>query len=244
MTEVAIPMSMDVSISNAGNEFSNRSNEFDYRPVPPLAVTSLITGILSLSGLLTEFALPLAVVGCVLGLLGMRLYVRFPGEYSGKALPVLGFMLSIACLLGGSALHAYTFVTELPEGYRRVNFTADISKKGFVETEGKPDFNADVKELDGQKIFIKGFMYPEGKQKGIRKFLLVRDSGACCFGGQPALQDMIEVQMNEDAADAVYREGMVAVGGVFRLGDMKRAGSLTPAYVLDATHFGLAKKRY
>ncbi len=220
------------------------SNEFDYRPVPPLAVISLITGILGMTGWLTEFALPLAAIGCVLSVLSLRTFVLNPEEFTGKVLPKFGLALSMLTLLGGTALHAYTYATELPEGYRRLNFTADISKKGFVTIENGTDFHDDVKELDGQKIFIKGFMYPEGKIDGIRKFLLVRDSGTCCFGGQPALNDMIHVVMKEGVADATYSQAMVAVAGVFKTGNLRRAGSLTPAYEIEATQFSVAKKRY
>ena len=237
MVEVAMSASFETGLPMEGNDFS-------YRPVPPLAVMSLITSILGISSLLTEFALPLSMVGCVLSMLCLRQFARNPNELSGRPLPIIGLAVSSLCLMGGSALHAYTYATELPDGFRRVNFTADISKKGFVETEGKPDFHGDVRELDGQQVFIKGFMYPEGKVDGIRKFLLVRDSGTCCFGGQPALNDMIHVVMKEGAADATYSQAMVAVGGVFKLGDLRRAGSLTPAYEIEATHFGVAKKRY
>lgn len=237
MVEVAMPVSFENSRPAA-------PNEFDYRPVPPLAVISLITAILGMTGWLTEFALPLAMMGCILSMLSLRGFQRNPGEFTGKILPTIGLGLSVLCLLGGSALHAYTYSTELPEGYRRVNFTADISKKGFVTIENGTSFHDDVKELDGQKIFIKGFMYPEGKVDGIRRFLLVRDSGTCCFGGQPALNDMIHVTLKDDAPGAKYYESMVAVAGVFKLGDLRRAGSLTPAYELEATQVGLAKKKY
>ena len=131
-------------------------------------------------------------------------------------------------------------------GYQRLSFNEDISKRGFVETEGKVDFQEDIKQLDGQKVFLKGFMYPEPEKGsvGIRRFLLVKDSGDCCFGGQPKMTDMVHVVLNKDVAGATYRIGLVSVSGVFRLKDLRRAGNLNPVYEIEATHFGAAKKIY
>ena len=223
---------------------SEVANEFDYRPVPPLAVMTLVTGVLSLSGMLTEFALPFAMIGCVLGILSLRQYSRFPTEYSGRLLAIGGMLLSVLCLFGGSALHAYIYAHEVPEGYQRLSFNEDISKRGFVEIEGKTDFQEDIKQLDGQKVLLKGFMYPEKDTEGIRRFLLVKDSGDCCFGGQPKLTDMVNVVLNKDIPSATLRNGLVSVSGVFRLKDLRRAGNLSPVYEIEATHFGAAKKIY
>lgn len=219
-------------------------NDFDYRPVPPMAVISLITSVVGISSLLTEFALPITMAGCILCLLSLRTFGRNPEEFSGRLLPVIGSILSFSSLLVGSVLHAYTYATELPQGYHRLNFTTDISKKGFVTVDGHTDFHEDVKILDGQLVFIKGYMYPEGRIDDIRRFVLVRDSDTCCFGGQPALNDMIQVVMTDKSPSATYSQSMVAIGGVFKLKDLHRAGSLTPAYEIEATHFGIAKKRY
>lgn len=223
---------------------SEMGNDFSYRPVPPLAVMTLVTGVLSLSGMLTEFALPFAVIGCVLGFFSLRQFAQFPTEFSGRLLALGGMLLSALCLFGGSALHAYIYVNEVPSGYQRLNFNEDISKRGFVETEGKVDFQEDVKLLDGQKVLLKGYMYPEKDTVGIRRFLLVKDSGDCCFGGQPKLTDMVHVVLNKDVSSATLRIGLVSVSGVFHLKDMRRAGNLNPVYEIEATHFGASKKIY
>ena len=52
-----------------------------------------------------------------------------------------------------------------------------------------------MKALDGQRIFIKGYMYPTKELEGLNSFLLVKDTGQCCFGGNPAITDMIMVTM-------------------------------------------------
>ncbi len=221
-----------------------RKEEFNYHPVPPVAVLAGVTAVLSLSGMITEFALPLAVLGCVFGILAMNTFKRYAGEYSGKWLAQSGLLVSAFVLLGGSVLHAYTYVGEVPEGHARVSFTNDIAKKGFPFEHGRESFHEDVKQLDGQKIFIKGYMYPTDQQEGLRSFILCRDSGACCFGGQPKLTDMIEVVIKDDVRGANYYPNLVSVAGVFHLKDLRKVGNLSPAYELEATQVGVAKKIY
>ena len=54
-------------------------------------------------------------------------------------------------------------------------------------------------ELNEQRIFVKGYVHPGVSETAeLRKFILVPDMGTCCFGGQPALSDMIEVSILGD----------------------------------------------
>lgn len=221
-----------------------RGQEFSYRPVPPLAVITGVTAALSLFGIVTEFALPLAVLGCIFGVLSLKTFKRYAGEYSGQWVAKSGFLVSAFVLLGGSVLHAFTYAREVPEGYLRVSFTNDIAKKGFPFENGRENYHEDVKPLDSQKVFVKGYMYPTGQMEGIRSFILCRDSGDCCFGGQPKLTDMIQVVLKDDARGANFYSGLVSVAGVFHLKDLRRVSSVSPAYEIEATQVAVAKKLY
>jgi hypothetical protein len=237
------PMSQTVEQMSA--ETNEIRNEFDYRPLPPLAAVTAVLGVISLLALITEFALPFAILGIALGILAKRQISRSNGEYSGIWLVRCGLALCALCLFGGSAFHAYVYATEVPEGYERVSFVVDISKKDFIEIEGKPDFHPDVRALDGKKLFLKGYMYPDGRVEGLRQFILCKDSGECCFGGKPALTDMIFINIPDGVPPARYYEGLVAVAGDFLIApDLRRAGELKPAYRIDASHFELARKLY
>jgi len=46
-------------------------------------------------------------------------------------------------------------------------------------------------------VFIKGYVYPDGQQYNIKRFILIPDMGTCCFGGQPKLTDMVEVTLRD-----------------------------------------------
>lgn len=220
------------------------SNEFTYRPVPPLAAATLAAGIFSLIGIMVEFALPIAVFGILFGFIAARQIRRADGDYSGGGITRIGIVLSVLCLVGGSLRLTYAIATEVPDGFQRVNFTRDISKKGFVFRDGVNEFHEDVKALDGSKLFVKGYMYPSGQLEGVREFILCRDSGECCFGGKPKLTDMIRVRVPDGGLGVNFYAGLVAVAGDFKLNDLRRSGELQPAYELDAIHFTPAKSLY
>lgn len=220
-------------------------NDFSYRPVPVLAPVTLLIGFLSLAGLVTEFALPIALLGCVLGVMAVRQISKNKNEFSGGLIARIGLVLCALCLVSGSAIHAHAYATEVPEGHRRLSFASDISLKEFVfDAEKGTDFHPDVKALDGQKVFLKGYMYPEERMHGIRKFVLCKDSGDCCFGGQPKLTDMIEVDLPENSPGVNLYSGLVSVAGTLHLRDLRQAGNLRPAYALDAVMVGPARSWY
>ncbi|WP_197441022.1 prolipoprotein diacylglyceryl transferase [Thalassoglobus neptunius] len=52
-------------------------------------------------------------------------------------------------------------------------------------------------ELDGQRIVLRGWMFPTVKSEGIKRFLFVRDNGICCFGRMAKLYDKLGVTLKE-----------------------------------------------
>ena len=52
-----------------------------------------------------------------------------------------------------------------------------------------------LKGLDGQRIRIRGFMYPTFEAEGIERFVLARDNQICCFGRDPKVYDLVQVDM-------------------------------------------------
>ncbi|QDT65338.1 DUF4190 domain-containing protein [Calycomorphotria hydatis] len=218
---------------------SQPRDTFEYRPVPLTAPVSLILGICSTMSLLTLFGIPVALIGLVLGVLAMLKIGRSQGEYGGMTLARLGSLVSGVFLVVGISSQTYAYVTEVPEGHTRLNFTMDISDKGFVVEDGIANIHPDIEVLDGQKVFLKGFMYPTQQISGIKSFIFCKDNGQCCFGGQPAMTDMILVEL-QDGLTANFREGKVAVAGTFKLRP-EGGGELSPVYELQATHFGPAR---
>ncbi len=162
-----------------------------YKSVSKAAVFSLLLAIFSLTGLLFPALLVVASGAVILGFIGLRNLRRYPDELTGKTSALLGIVGGMVLLIGGSAMHTYIYVTEVPEGYQRITFE-DLQPHDDAALVRGP-INLPV-ELDGKRVFVKGYIHPGVADMGeIRKFILVPDMGTCCFGGQPALSDMVEV---------------------------------------------------
>ncbi len=52
-----------------------------------------------------------------------------------------------------------------------------------------------INQLDGERITIRGFIRPGVKQRGITRFIFVRDNQECCFGPGAALCDCVLVAL-------------------------------------------------
>ena len=173
---------------------SAREEGFEpYRAISKSAVISFVLGILSTLGWFSAPLLGLALVAAILGIASYRSVVRYPNELTGKPLAILGALLGVTLFLGGVAKHSYVYATEVPEGYLRISF-ADLQPD---KNDPRMPVPPEALELSGKKIFVKGYLYPDGQQYNIKRFVLVPDLGTCCFGGQPKLTDMIEVTLEE-----------------------------------------------
>ncbi len=207
---------------------------FNYRPVPVLAPLSLCLGLLSALGFLGLLVVPIGLVGTIVSLVCILQLRKFRGEYGGMWLAVAGLLMSVVFFTTSAGLWAYGYRTEVPEGFRRINFLSDISRKGFIVAKGRPDiFNPDVKALDGQKVFVKGYMYPTKQIEGLRSFLLVKDNAQCCFGGNPAMQDMILVNMVRGKTVNFQQGLLLSIGGVFHCQQASGPAGLQPTYTID-----------
>ena len=196
---------------------SPATNTFDYHPVPILAPVSLFLGITSLFAFITIGGLPIALIGLAVSAWCLLRILRSDGVMGGRMFATAGLILSAVSFVGGAVTQSVLYANEVPEGYTRMNFTDDISKKGFVIENGYRMPHPDVMALDGEKIFLKGYMYPSGRTEDFAAFVFCRDSGDCCFGGTPKLEDMIVVTMPEgETVDFI--NGLVSVAGTFHLG--------------------------
>lgn len=208
------------------------TNEFNYQPVPIIAVCGFVLALLSILSVVVWIAIPIALLACLVSAAAFFVIVSSKGAYGGTWLAVVGVVLPIACATAGTAYQVYTYKNELPPGYERVSFYQDISKKGFTEEMGSMKVPAEVQELQGKKIFMKGYIYPTEKMKGLTKFLLLKDNQQCCFGGKPALEDRMIVELEGMTFDHTYNK--VSVAGVFEINPNYEGDQLDSVYTLKA----------
>jgi len=187
-----------------------------YRVVSITAVVSCVLGIVSVIALLDFWALKaVPVFGLVAGLAALRQISAAPQEFSGRKAAVIGVAASALFLFAGTGLAFWTYVAEVPDGYRRIGY------EQLKPTAEQPHLvPASAVQLDGQRVFIKGFMFPTPHDKGVRRFVLCRDNGDCCFGGEPPKSDMVFVELVEPL-DTEFSTRMRHVAGTFRVAGMR-----------------------
>jgi hypothetical protein len=163
-----------------------------YRELSRGAIVTVVVGVLSLLAVFVPSLLIVPLVGVAIGLISLWNIRRRSEELAGGRLALAGIMLCVAVFAAGTARAGYEYLTECPEGYARVS---------FYELQPDPVRHPDLPvspralELNGKKVFIKGYVYPDGQRSGIKQFVLIPDMGTCCFGGQPKLTDMVEVTL-------------------------------------------------
>ncbi len=93
-----------------------------------------------------------------------------------------------------------------------------------------------LKDLDGQRIRIRGFMFPPFQETGIEQFVLARDNQICCFGRSPKIYDVFPVKMrNGVTADYIQNRPFDVVGMFYIRPEAYEDGELFQLYeIVDA----------
>lgn len=132
------------------------------------------------------------------------------------------------------------FKTEGPDKDLRVSFDDfDLLKVLNMDpvTEDAPSRMPKwLKQLDGKRIRLRGFMYPPFEATGIRGFTLARDNDICCFGRNPLVYDLVDVFMRKGETTDYIQGRPFDVIGIFRVGDSIIPGllySMDDAIVVD-----------
>lgn len=183
-----------------------------YRALSTSAVASLIIGLLSILAILDWSLVAIPFIGIPLSIVSLVRVKRHGDELTGAGLARAGLSLSLLFGVIGPGWLTYVYVTEVPDGYDRISYAELQPDETQVDQQVPPSALA----LEGQRIFIKGYVYPGREKDGIRKFLLVRDQGECCFGGNPRITDRIFVTL-EDPLLLTYATRSFKVGGTFHV---------------------------
>ncbi|MFN7814408.1 MAG: hypothetical protein ACK5SI_17335, partial [Planctomycetia bacterium] len=148
----------------------------------------------------------------VLGGVALRDIARRPDVLAGRGLAVAAVGLGAAMFLGGLVWQMRSYAAELPPGFMRMNYAmlqplpgdpADLIPESAVA-------------LDGRDVLLKGYIYPPDppKPNGTSEFLLCRDQGECCFGGQPKISDRVLVKL-ADGVTIHFSPRLTKVAGRF-----------------------------
>lgn len=200
-----------ISKYSAAAQRLSEAGEGTYQSLCKPALLSFLLAIFSLGALLSASLIILPLVGLVLAGFAFQSFRRYPQELVGRSLMRIGGIANLALLVSGIAWHSYCYNTEVPPNHERILFKQLKPEKG-----SKTIFSAKAEELDGKRVFIKGYVRPSLKKKGLKDFIMVGDWGECCFGGNPQINEVIAVTFtNESRID--YSLWKRHIGGVFRL---------------------------
>ena len=203
-----------------------------YKTLSSAAVASLVVGILSLLAFLHPWFVAIPMVGVVLAVVAIRGIKANSEEFTGLPIAKAGLLLSLLFGVAGPSYQAVVYATEVPEGALRISY-AQLQPDEEVPGQLIPP---SALELNDQQVFIKGYIYPDKQQHGIAQFVLCRDQGDCCFGGNPKVTDRIKVVLPRELAVS-YSQRQFKVAGKFRVEPTQTAEGLgTVFYHLDADY--------
>lgn len=162
-----------------------------YRALPSTVIPAVILALLSPLVFLHAWLAFVPLVGMVAGMIGWRAIAARPRDLTGGPLAIGATLVSAALLVAGVVWQARVYAAELPEGFERIDYSMLQPLPGDPP-HAIPD---SARAIDGHDVLLKGYMYPGKQERGIVQFVLVRDQGDCCFGGNPKITDRVLVQL-------------------------------------------------
>lgn len=183
-----------------------------YRAVSGAAIAAAAVAAASPVAFLGWSMAAVPLVGAVLAFVALRDIAARRPTLTGRPLAFAALGFSLLILAASIAAHAHEYATELPEGFVRLPY-AELQPAEGESATSVPD---SARAMHGRDVLLKGYIYPGKQQHGIAQFLLVRDQGDCCFGGNPKITDRVLVQL-ADPAGIDFTAKLTKVAGTFRV---------------------------
>ena len=99
--------------------------------------------------------------------------------------------------------------------------------------DGLQGMPKEVRELDGKKVLMTGFMLPIDEVENIKEFLLVQSLWSCCYGQPPDINGIVRVVMKGDRR-IDYQFDPIKVVGTFEIEATLEDGYCVDIYQLHA----------
>jgi len=183
-----------------------------YRAVAPAAVLSVVCGAVSIVVFFHWLAVVVPICGLVFGWRALKQVERSVQETTGAGLALGGMALSASMGLLGGVLYLWTGRYEVPIGYKVITFD-ELLPDPNNPLEVPPALN----KLEGERVFVRGFMFPGRQVANLKEFILVPSLGHCNFCSKRLRStEMIQVVMGGDLR-AQYTSKMTRVGGRLKI---------------------------
>ena len=208
----------------------------EYRAISKAGVIAAVLGLTAPAAILSPLLLVLPVFGLLSGFISVYQIRRCRHELAGLKIGYFAIGISGIFLMIGSGLHAFGYVTEFPGHARPVTF----SELAADERPNQPRIPLTSLQIDGQRIFIKGYVWPRQSEMSEMSdgfFLVPSLDSLSSFGAHPKLTHMIDVRLSENLKIKYsYRKRSLA--GILRVDPSpKSADGLQGAcYYLEADY--------
>lgn len=126
--------------------------------------------------------------------------------------PTTGFLV-------GVQLDAEDGVEPLPWGLLR--------EARHDEQQQETTWPAELRQLDGKRVVMLGFLGTRYEIEDIRDFVLLASHWACCYGTPPGLTGAVPVVLRERAPGLQVTLNPIRVVGTLRVGEVHEEGFLT-----------------
>ncbi len=112
----------------------------------------------------------------------------------------------------------------IPPGGARVDYlTPPVPEDGGLPF--KERFPGRIRDLDGQRIAIPGFLMPlDGRPDAMTSFALVRSMAICCYGVAPKVTEWIMVEARPEQKLRYYKNVPVLLRGVLKYNEVVEEG--------------------
>ncbi len=176
-------------------------------------MASLVAGVASLSALLAWIFLAFPIAGHSAGRLCLAEHSQ-PARRAGRFARGQGRARPLGLVCCCRARLAVVSTRHRSARRLRADFLRTVAAR--CRARRPVPIPSSAMALEGKKVFIKGYVYPGREMEGIKTFLLVRDQGDCCFGGNPKITDRIQVTL-VDPLRLTYKPRLHKLAGVFHV---------------------------
>jgi hypothetical protein len=212
--------------------------EFTYKALSRAAILATTFGVMGLMAWVSPLLVFLPLLAVIFAFVAFGNLRKYSEELTGRIWAWVGLLLGGVLLVAAPAKHTYVYFTEVPDGYTRVSFGVLKSPTGGQDIPTQAAF-----EMNGKKIFLKGYIHPTSvSSMNAKTFVLVPDWATCCFGTQPPKTHMIEVRLTNDKfAQKSFRQHSLAGTFYVDLNPRQVDGLDGVYYFLEADHFEMSR---
>ncbi len=213
--------------TEADEQFEIEQEGFEqYRALSSAAVVAFALGVLSFLAMADYWLVAVPIVGVIWAIvIAAAKSAAARRNWTGSWLAWVGLALSLVMLPIGPAYQYHAEAIRIPPGYQPITYDALQPDPNVI---GQMIPNSAL-ALNSKKVYMHGFVYAGSDTTGIERFVLCRDAGTCCFGGNPKITDRIVVKL-ANPGGMIFTKQPVAVAGTFRVSPAQAPGGIGTAY--------------